>query len=215
MKNNRFFLLLLALFVGLGMNTRPAQAQESPFVYEEIYHLVQTSTGLALSNGESAENDAYLLMDTENADANGQEWKIVPINLDAGIFALCNPHYGKGIDCAPSATINHRLLQWTFGTGNPNQQFYIKEVEGLENTYQILNNTQNRAMTPHEDGSVFMDDNLANADSYFRFVPTGKVCEVKRPYVGVHLRSEECSHRKGTFQRTGKGGRRILGHGGL
>ena len=184
MKNNRFFLLLLALFVGLGMNTHPAQAQESPFVYEEIYHLVQTSTGLALSNGESAENDAYLLMDTENADANGQDWKIVPINLDAGIFALCNPHYGKGIDCAPSATINHRLLQWTFGTGNPNQQFYIKEVEGLENTYQILNNTQNRAMTPHEDGSVFMEDNLANADSYFRFVPTGKVCEVKRPYVG-------------------------------
>ena len=92
MKNNRFFLLLLALLVGLGMNTRPAQAQESPFVYEEIYHLVQTSTGLALSNGESAENDAYLLMDTENADANGQDWKIVPINLDAGIFALCNPH---------------------------------------------------------------------------------------------------------------------------
>lgn len=139
-----------------------------------IYHIVGLSSGQALSNGGSTEDDAYLMMEAEVQQAPGQDWALVPLSTDAGVYALYNPNSGKSADMASQSTAApYRLLQWQH-TANENQQFLIKAVEGSENTYQLYDTSGSRVMTPKEDGSVWMETNTGAEGSYFKITETGR-----------------------------------------
>lgn len=145
-----------------------------------IYHIVGLSSGQALSNGGSAEDDAYLTMEAEAQQAPGQDWALVPLSMDAGVYALYNPNSGKSADMASESDFPYRLLQWQ-QTGNENQQFLIKAVDGAENTYQLYDASGTRAMTARADGSVWMEAGDGAANSHFKITETGRTFTAATP----------------------------------
>lgn len=151
-----------------------------------VYHIVSTSSGLALGNGNESVHNTYLTMETPDLSAQGQDWMLLPINASAGIYALYNPHYGQCVDMAPSANPNWKVLQWECEPTNENQQFLIQEVDGEEDVYRLLYATSSdRTLTVREDGTIYMDEDLEAANTTFRFVATGQTAEIKQPYVGL------------------------------
>ena len=110
-----------------------------------IYRIVSQSNGQAVTNGNNSAHDTYLSTAAIDLQSEGQDWMIVPVMADEGIYAFYNPHCDMGIDMAPTATLKHRVLQWDAKFTDSNQQFLIKKVD--TDVFQFLNSTGDRAMT--------------------------------------------------------------------
>ncbi len=146
-----------------------------------IYRIVSVATGKAVGNGNVATQNTYLQMENIDQTAQGQDWQVTAVDASNGIYALYNPHYKMGVDMAPNAATNSkwRLLQWDADSNNENQQFLFKAVEGQEDVYQLLCNSNNsRVMTVRSDGSIYMDTDASSENTYFRFVDTGRTITV-------------------------------------
>ena len=170
-KFNKFRSLLLGLVLLLSCNFVHATSIEQPGV---LLRIVSTVTGKALSNGNKAEHDTFLQMDDLDKSAQGQDWVLVRVDAEEpDLYAFYNPNYGMGIDMAPGQ--KYHLLQWEGDPTNANQQFLIQEVEGLEGVYQILSSGADRVLTVREDGTIYMDQNKKDKNTYFRFESTDKV----------------------------------------
>lgn len=152
-KFNKFRSLLLGLALLLSCNVMHAASIEQPGV---LLRIVSTVTGKALSNGNEAEHDKFLRMDELDNNAQGQDWVLVRVDAeDPDLYALYNPHYNMGVDMAPMAPgQKYHLLQWDGDPTNANQQFMIKEVEGMEGVYQFFTSSLDRVLTVREDGSL-------------------------------------------------------------
>lgn len=135
-----------------------------------VYRLIHQSSGLALSNGESAENDAQITLAQSASDGWGQEWTLVETATGSSQYALVNPTCQKAVDMAPS--LNY-MVQWTYTGVNSNQIFTIAPVEGQSDVYQILNAAnQSQVLTMVKDGAAYkaqMGSDVTSAETYFRF----------------------------------------------
>ena len=145
-----------------------------------VYRIVNKSNGQALTNGNKSAHDTYLTTAAIDNSSEGQDWMIVPVSANEGIYAFYNPHHDMAIDMAPSAKQPWRLLQWDAKFTDSNQQFLIKAVGDDE--FQFLNAAGNRAMTVHTDGSIYMDEDLTAANSYFTLQATD--LKVNKPVKG-------------------------------
>ena len=137
-----------------------------------VLRVVSNATGLAVGNGGNSAHDTYLQMEAVDNDSQSQDWLLLPVEAESNIYAFYNPNCGMGIDLAP--TSQYHVLQWDGDATNANQQFCIKAVEGLDDVYQILNVAEDRALTAREDGSLYMDQDLTAANSYFKFAATSR-----------------------------------------
>ncbi len=137
-----------------------------------VLRVVSNATGEAIGNGSNAAHDTYLQMEAIDNDTESQDWLLLPVDASSSIYAFYNPNCGMGIDQAP--TSSYHVLQWDGDATNDNQQFCIKAVDGLDDVYQILNVSEDRALTVREDGSLYMDQDLTAANSYFKFTETSR-----------------------------------------
>lgn len=135
-----------------------------------IYRIVSQSNGQAVTNGNNSAHDTYLSTAAIDLQSEGQDWMIVPVMADEGIYAFYNPHCDMGIDMAPTATLKHRVLQWDAKFTDSNQQFLIKKVD--TDVFQFLNSTGDRAMTLRSDGSIYMDQDLTAEATHFTLQAT-------------------------------------------
>ncbi len=148
-----------------------------------VYRIVNQSTGQALTNGNSGNNDVYLSLADVDLSSLGQDWMAIPINADANIYAFVNPNYEKSIDMASTATDAWHLLQWNNETTNSNQQFVVKVVNAETGLVQFLNSGGDRAMTIRDDGSLYMDADISSSATYFLMQATDKT--VSKPISGL------------------------------
>ena len=199
-KFNKFRSLLLGLVMLLSCNFVHATSIEQPGV---LLRIVSTVTGKALSNGNNAEHDTFLQMDDLDKSAQGQDWVLVRVDAEEpDLYAFYNPNYGMGIDMAPVK--DYHLLQWEGDPTNANQQFLIQEVEGLEGVYQILSSGSDRVLTVREDGTIYMDQNKKDKNTYFRFESTDKVATSLIPhqtYVFKNKSNDQVLSNKGSNEK--------------
>ena len=139
-----------------------------------VYRIVNVASGLSLGNGDNGDNNTYLALETLSTTSLGQDWMLIPVQASAGIYSFYNPNYEKGIDMASDSGDPWHVLQWNADATNTNQQFVIKQVSGQEDVYQFYNSSTDRVLNVREDGSIYMDQDIASASSYFRFEETGK-----------------------------------------
>lgn len=133
-----------------------------------VYRLVHQATGLVLSNGNNAENDAQIQLASADTQEWGQEWALIGVSEGIPEYALVNPSSQKAVDMAPA--LNY-MVQWTYSGTNSNQMFRIEPVADQPNIYQLLN-ANSQVMTMVKDGTVYkaqMGNDLSSADTYFRF----------------------------------------------
>lgn len=199
-KFNKFRSLLLGLVLLLSCNFVHATSIEQPGV---LLRIVSTVTGKALSNGNNAEHDTFLQMDDLDKSAQGQDWVLVRVDAEEpDLYAFYNPNYGMGIDMAPGK--EYHLLQWEGDPTNANQQFLIQKVEGLEGVYQILSSGSDRVLTVREDGTIYMDQNKKDKNTYFRFESTDKVATSLIPhqtYVFKNKSNDQVLSNKGSNEK--------------
>ena len=131
------------------------------------YLFVHKKTGKALSNNNSANKDATIVLTDANSEDAGQQWTLIPSDEEQKTFNLHNYNYSMSIDMALSSA-KKIVLQWSCELSNENQQFLIKEVNATEGTYQLLSREGNLALTPNEDGSELKMVATSNEeDTYF------------------------------------------------
>lgn len=145
-----------------------------------VYRIVCKTNGQAVTNGDKSEHDTYLTTANIDNNSEGQDWMIVPVSASDGIYAFYNPNCDMGIDMAPTAAKPYRLLQWDAKFTDSNQQFLIKAVNDDE--FQFMNIAGNRVMTLRADGSIYMDEDLTAANSYFTLQATDK--KITQPIKG-------------------------------
>ncbi len=130
-----------------------------------------------LSNGGNNDNDALIVVEQPDEKAYGQMWKvIVPTytKAPAVMYQLYNVISGKCIDCAMESAAR-KPLQWTrsddAGKANWNQMFELVAADGVENAYQLRITYQSNSyyMAVDAGNEVYMTQDAASADTYFRF----------------------------------------------
>lgn len=154
-----------------------------PLPYQ-TYNIYSIAADGVLSNGGSVDNDARIVVEKQDNKSSGQMWKLEIPMYQKGTstwYQLLNKACGKCIDCAlngPSVP-----LQWTqdmnSGSPNWNQMFEIEDVEDIENAYRLrVGKNVGTSSSPSfnyyylaagSDKKVYLTQNAANADTYFRF----------------------------------------------
>lgn len=164
----------------------PAVAQTAPAV-GKAYRFVNVSTGLVMSNGDNGNNDTKITLVAEDESSKGQVWSLMDVKAAENVFVLYNSHYGKAMDMALQAADKGVLLQWDMSASNANQQFKIKAVEGLEDTYQLLYAADgSMAATATSVNGVKMETDLTSTASYFKLKEAGEADPLTAPVVGFN-----------------------------
>ncbi|MBQ8277046.1 MAG: RICIN domain-containing protein [Bacteroidaceae bacterium] len=164
----------------------PALAQTVP-VAGKAYRFVNVSTGLVMSNGDDGNNDTKITLVPEDENSKGQVWSLMDVKASENVFVLYNSHYGKAMDMALQSTDKGVLLQWDMSASNANQQFRIKAVEGLEDTYQLLYAADgSMAATATAANGVKMETDLTSTASYFKLKEAGAADPLTAPVVGFN-----------------------------
>ena len=148
-----------------------------------IYHIVQQTSGLALTTGSEATRNTPVTLATESAADAGQDWTLVPIDEAGGVYALYSVSAQLAADMALEST-NKVLLLWTYQSSNANQRFLIQAVDAEAGTYRLLKaGSENYAL--NADGSNLRMTTDATSDgSVFAFVAQDK--SLSLPIPGAH-----------------------------
>ena len=148
-----------------------------------IYHIVQQTSGLALTTGSEATRNTPVTLATESAADAGQDWTLVPIDEAGGVYALYSVSAQLAADMALEST-NKVLLLWTYQSSNANQRFHIQAVDAEAGTYRLLKaGSENYAL--NADGSNLKMTTDATSDgSVFAFVAQDK--SLSLPIPGAH-----------------------------
>ena len=93
---------------------------------KKLYTII-SSNGLAISNQNSTQNQAHLILENVALKNKSQAWKIT--KLDNGYYTISNPFNGKGIDNSNVASgFGNPVIQWDANNENTNQQWAIKKT---------------------------------------------------------------------------------------
>lgn len=185
MNTTHFHCRVGMVFLALLLCCLPLTAREVNGLQPgKSYQLVSVAYGLAVSNGDSGENDAAITLASPDPTSAGQEWMLIPVDDGGNVYVVCNPNYNKAIDMAPKTETPWVVLQWNTELDNDNQKFRIKPVVGSENTCQLVYAADgSRVLTALEDGRLKMETDLSAFASYFRLEETGK--DVTVPCAGL------------------------------
>lgn len=160
------FSLLFLLLAGAWSTGMRAEGLEDG----KLYHVLNKSKGLAISNGDNGDNNAQIFLEEENANSLGQEWMLVEKDSKNKIYVFINPNYNKAIDMALESA--NYLLQWNPNLTNANQLFQVTQVDGQDGVYRLLNaENTNQAATPYQtNGSWGLRMQVGTGeDTYFTF----------------------------------------------
>ena len=94
------------------------------------YVVQNVATGSFVTNGGSMANDVPLALADRDAGSAAQEWTLIAIDEDEGLWALYNAYAMKAADMALTSTADRqgRLIQWNY-SGSANQAFRIAPVD--------------------------------------------------------------------------------------
>ncbi len=160
-----------------------------------IYRFVNVSTGKAMSNGNIAEHNAYLVLADIDESHLGQEWMVLGTGT-GGNFTIFNTNYRQAVDMALDSKTPGKLLQWEM-KANSNQIFAIEAVEGTENTYLLLNaSNRSQVVTAEPDGSLKLGNDLTAAAAQFRLESLSKTVEINYPLAGQNYVIKSVSSEK-------------------
>ena len=109
-----------------------AQPDES-----KTYHIRSFTTDKVVSNFNNGDNDAPVMVETEDETSFGQKWKFVKAGATEGVYIITSAGFPTAaIDVAPNK--NYYLLNWTASTTSDNQKILVQAVEGEDGVYQLL-----------------------------------------------------------------------------
>ena len=144
-----------------------AQPDES-----KTYHIRSFTTDKVVSNFNNGDNDAPVMVETEDETSFGQKWKFVKAGATEGVYIITSAGFPTAaIDVAPNK--NYFLLNWTANTASDNQKLLVQAVEGEDGVYQLLwNKTPTMGVTELSDSRLQLTNNLTSQATWFRLVET-------------------------------------------
>lgn len=177
----RLFLAFLACILA-----PPADAEVVPTA-GTAYRFMNVSTGLAMTNGDNGDNDTKITLADVNEASPGQEWTLMPVNTEEGVFVIYNVRYDKAVDMALTAKDAGVLLQWSMSAANPNQQFLIRAVEGLDDTFQLIYAKEGTLVATAASGNTLkMEEDFSAPATYFKLEELGQSASIDRPMAGFN-----------------------------
>ena len=116
------------------------------------------------------------VLTVEDYDASNplQVWQLRDGNVGT---LVVNPSSNLALDMAPT---HDTPVQWTAVASEPNQQFYIEEVDGEPGWYQLYAYPRNMGYTKiylavKATGDVVRTNGASSQATWFRFIPAGEV----------------------------------------
>lgn len=152
-----------------------------------VYRFVNISTGLAMTNGDNGNNDTNITLAAVNESSKGQEWTIMAVNAESGIYIIYNANYDKAVDMALTAKDAGVLLQWNMSATNDNQQFLIRSVDGQEDTFQLIYaKDESLVATVFDNNRLKMDNDFSAPSTYFRLENLSGETSITKPMAGFN-----------------------------
>lgn len=145
-----------------------------------VYRILSVPYAKAVTNGDNGEAGAAIKLAAVNKNSKGQEWMLYAVDETKGVYSLLNTEYAQAVDMVLQG--DGVLLQWHFEPKNVNQQILIQAVEGLDNTYRLLNaSSALKAVTAQADGTLKMQDNLSSEATHFSLEKLHSSVTVTKP----------------------------------
>lgn len=129
------------------------------------YRIRHVKTGLVIANGENPENDAAIILEQESPIRTGQVWNYRVVSNN--VYLVNAQSNNKAFDIAP--TNSYRPVLWTFAISSNNQKLKVKPVEGLDDTYQIVDASSESRYLNRTSSGVLQLTSTTDESSYFRF----------------------------------------------
>lgn len=133
-----------------------------------MYRIRHVRTNKTIGCQNNASNDSQIILETEDIFSHGQVWNYRRVGAYSSfVSALGN----FAIDMAPSAPGREYIpVLWTYSGSSANQRFLIKAVNGIDDTYRIVDAYKSsRALTHTSGNTLKMVDNATDEETYFRF----------------------------------------------
>lgn len=132
-----------------------------------IYRIVSSTTGKAITNAGNHTPNAPIVMGAVAEDDASQLWALIS-DGDAECYGLYNIGAKLSIDMALESKTPGKLLHWKPNLANTNQVFKIHSPGIAGSAIQLLcADNPTLALTEHEDGELWMEDDLSNTNTYF------------------------------------------------
>lgn len=185
-KNQKLFRKGALVLLSLLALWTPAGAQVA-LKSGAAYVVQNVATGSFVTNGGSMANDVPLALADRDAGSAAQEWTLIAIDEDEGLWVLYNAYAMKAADMALTSTADRqgRLIQWNY-SGSANQAFRIAPVDDAGEVFQLVCNARpGQAVAAGDDGGLSLSDDLGSAATHFRLeaLPASDVC---RPVPGQY-----------------------------
>lgn len=143
------------------------------------FRIVSTLTGKAVSNGDSGENDAPIVLADVDDSSPGQEWTLHQLRDGEDVYLIHNANYRKAIDMALQN--GGKLLQWSTSCSD-NQSFLIRKVEGTSDVYSLsCASDENRMWQALSGGQLQLSSTATAEGTQFRLVGLGKTATIDYP----------------------------------
>ena len=169
-----FGLLLLFLCPFMGLKA------EIGLVDGSVYRILSVPYGKALSNGDNMERGAAVKLADVNKNSKGQEWTLYGVNAEQGVFVLLNMECVQAVDMVLQG--DGVLLQWDFQPSNENQRILVQAVDGVEDTYRMLNaSDETKTLVAKADGTLQMQDYQTTNETLFKFEKLGTLAPQSKP----------------------------------
>ncbi|WP_235841591.1 glycoside hydrolase family 2 TIM barrel-domain containing protein [Confluentibacter sediminis] len=124
--------LLTVCFAAMFLMTNRSFSQE---IKSNKLYVIVSSSGQAISNQNSEQNESHLFLENLNQKSKAQAWKIT--KLDNDFYSISNPFYNKGIDNFNiTSGSGNAVIQWDANKSNTNQQWALKKQPS--GGYQII-----------------------------------------------------------------------------
>lgn len=159
---NKLYALALWLGAVAGL-----QAQE---LNPDVLYKIVSPAGLAIDNRKSYEDNAKLYLAKNEANNQGQLWKIQKV--EGGYYILTNPYTGKSLDNANIHNGNgNPILQWGESRTNQNQHWKL-QITGM-GSYQITQRISGMTLAfAGEEKAGALIYQLPNSSQLWRLVET-------------------------------------------
>ncbi len=145
------------------------------------YRIVSVANGCAMTNGNIAEHNAPLFLETANVESEGQEWSFIALSDKEPLFLIYNANCGQAADMALNSSKPGSLLQWE-PTMSANQVFYVELVQGTADVVQLFNaSDRTKAVTADGVEQLTLSASVDSEATHFRLVDLDKQCDIVLP----------------------------------
>ncbi|MFI2742878.1 glycoside hydrolase family 2 TIM barrel-domain containing protein [Zhouia sp. PK063] len=140
----------------------------------EVLYKIETSNQNVISNKKSLDNDAFLFLEANEKENEGQLWQI--IKLKNGFYNIKNPLANKSIDNGNHQSgKGNQLIQWDTDYNNANQQWKIMQTGTGD--YIITQKTSLMGISFNNDATNSAIYQLPNTAQTWKIVPTKVTAE--------------------------------------